>query len=169
MKRWIKESLWLAGIIGLSVLSVYLMNREYDESIGTDYTTVSIGVHDTYFVMESHYFAGAVFAILMFVVYLLRALISRFSNNTLNYLLIIANILFTLFLTFVIHLNEQFSVEGGWSIYPPLSAQPNVVEVEEKNFLVDGAYLYALQSIMMLLLAYTAYKTAQNLKRRNQA
>lgn len=162
MKRWIKELLWLTGLISLSIVSVYLMNRGYDESIGTDYMTVSIGIHDTYFVIESHYFAGAVFAILMFVVYLLRTLISRFRNNTLNCLLIIGTILSTLLLTFVIHLNELFSVEGGWTIYPPLSAQPNVVEIEERTFLMDGVYLYIFQVILMILLTYTAYRTAKN-------
>ena len=93
MNKWIKEILWLTGIV---VLPMFLL---FDFS-GGEPQTLDLNIHDTYYVIENNMFAFMTVASLVFIVYLVRLIIGRFRNVIANIVFMIANAVFLILFTY---------------------------------------------------------------------
>lgn len=149
MKRWHKETLLAALLLILPTLLLYRDGFSAGEII-------DINIHDAYFVADRNIALLAVFAIVSFPVYLVRAMSGRFRHLAVNGILMALTITMIVLLWYVEKMIE-FVYDGGWTIYPPLSALPQ--EIPERESPVHIAYIYICQALLLLLFAFTLYRT----------
>lgn len=131
--------------------------------------SLDISLHDTYFSLPFSWinFTLFPFTLLTVVVYLIRAIISRFKKPILNIILIISNlslIISTLEIYKIVLFFEQEATPAagnGWTIYPPLSALPKPMPAERPHF---DYYVLSFISIFMLILVISSILTGKNWK-----
>lgn len=149
MKKWQKETLLAALLLMLPLILLYWNCSPTDEF-------VDINVHDFYIVIDPEMAVSAVFTILYFPLYLVRALVGRFSNSFVNIVLMLLTIAMAAVLWYLIEMLELI-YSAGTTIYPPLSEPPQ--EIPEREPPVDYVYLYIFQVLLALLFTFTLYKT----------
>src|SRR5690606_7622679 len=153
MNKYLKEILWL---IILLVPCVFLYSS-------TD-STIDINVGDTYFVMDRISLIFLFIAIPGFLIYGIRTLINKFRDKFINIVFILFTILVALLWIEAIIINDKLSSSGGWTLYPPLSAQPQKIEHEEYYFIANHKIMVTTEVILIVIALFTAYKTGKNKK-----
>ncbi|WP_417368544.1 hypothetical protein [Flavobacterium beibuense] len=162
MKKYIKEIVWIVISIFLAIASYIMISYYLNGKIAP---RLEIPVKETLFITYPYIEIVTYISILTgFLIFSIRAFINKFINN--NYVLLIYNLLFILLITKIYSLNEMYSVEEGWTIYPPLSGVQDAIKikVEGYSFITSSTYIIVLQAILILFLIYTAYKTGKNKK-----
>lgn len=157
MNKWLKECLWAAALVLIPIVLVYMNST-------ADGATIDINIHDTYFVMDSIALCAIISVCLWFPVYLIRVLVARFGSLPMNIGFMTACFCTALLLTSLISYIEAVAAPG-WTIYPPLSALPQEIPDSDSEPLINTCYLLLLQAILILLIAYTAYRIGKNQKR----
>ncbi len=153
--KYITEILWFCLPILMAL--VFLKFDISEES------TFDINIHDTYYVMRSIDLFYTLSISLGCIIMLIRAIVSGFKNNFKNINFLIYAFAFILIWTFFISIHNMMSTRGGWTIYPPLSGVPdNMIEIEDKSFLIDSFYLYIILAITIVLVIFAGYKTGLN-------
>ncbi|MUV02960.1 hypothetical protein GN157_04485 [Flavobacterium rakeshii] len=153
MNKYLKETIWL---IILLLPCVFLYSFEDP--------TIDINVHDTYFVID--HFPLILLLIVMpgFLIYGIRTLINKFRDKFINIVFILFTVLIALLWIEAIIINDKLSSSGGWTLYPPLSAQPQKIEHEEYYFIANHTIMITIEVILILIALFTAYKTGKNKK-----
>jgi hypothetical protein len=153
MSSKIKELLWcsmpfiIAGV-AFNVLTLFNLN------------SILLSFYDAVFVIPSICIIVSLTIIFGFIIYLARVVALRFRNTACNYIYLIYNTLLVTLLSIILHFHDKLSVDGGWAIYPPLSASPQ--KIEAHNFIAEPIYLMITQFIVVVLLTYTAIKIGKN-------
>lgn len=161
-----KEIYWLVLTIAFTIILNLII---FGPSGFKSESTINVNIHDTYYVIANHHFIILLAVFTLFAVYLGRTLFQNFRNSTVNLILIIT----TIILSFVVievksildHLIQQTS---GWTIYPPLSAGESEHPGENisTNLEVFSYIIFVIQVLLLILLAYTGFKTGVNYKNR---
>ncbi|RMB56034.1 hypothetical protein EAX61_16305 [Dokdonia sinensis] len=152
MKR--KEIFWLIGtaiFVLILNFSLFGVNGFKAESV-TD-----INIHDTYFVIANFHFILLLSVLIFFSVYLLRMLRRNFKNLTVNLIFMICGILSIWVLTGIISI---------------VSSYIGVTETTEYNLPVTNTMfdnvsklLYLILIIIVILIAYSGFKTGLNYRK----
>ncbi|MDB5146951.1 MAG: hypothetical protein JWQ57_971 [Mucilaginibacter sp.] len=135
-------------------------------------TSLDISLHDTYFTLPFNWinFTLFPFLLLILMVYLIRATITRFKKQHVNIILIISDlslIISTLEIYKIVLFFEQEAtpVGKGWTIYPPLSALPRQQPASLPSERPDlDHYVAAFIVIFMLILIVSSILTGKNWK-----
>src|SRR5688572_11726144 len=117
------ELLWLA-VAFIVTLLICRFVFSWDFKHGT----LDLHLHDTYFVFTAATIIVPIFLLVTFALYFVKEIRKRFSRTLPNIILFVAGVLLVILLAFlnkeVIKLGMRTS--GGWTMYPPLSALPQV-------------------------------------------
>lgn len=152
MKKNIKEIIWLIIIL----LPTFFLYTQED--------TISINVYDTYYVMDRLTFIAVIFILLGFLVYGVRSLAYKFRDNFINIIFLIFTVIVALLWIELIIINDKLSSSGGWTLYPPLSAQPQEIEHEEHYFIAKESVMLIIETAIISIALYTTYRMGKNKK-----
>ena len=94
-----------------------------------------------------------------FIVYLLKCIIQKFTDKITNIIFISADTLCIVSVSYLTVINNAYSVEEGWAIYPPLSALN--YKIESSHFITGTFNLILIQFVLLLLLVYGTFKTVK--------
>ncbi|MBM1104554.1 hypothetical protein JQC67_00245 [Aurantibacter crassamenti] len=148
-----KEIFWLVGTIVIVLVLILIFFGIDGFNINS---TFDINIHDTYFVISNIHLIFLLSVSLFFTIYFIRTIRNRFKNMTVNLVLIIATILFTIALGKTITMLGFFS---GPTINVSIVESENVV----KNGLkVISQILFTVQIALLVLLAYFGFRTGRN-------
>lgn len=156
MTRYLKEAIAFSLLPLAVAILYYLLNSQ----------KYIINFYDTYYAINSIYIAIGVLISAGYVCYLIRCLFLKFRDKASNIILLVYSILFIILWAALIVFNERFSIEEGWTIYPPLSAVPPQ-KVETSYFIMDPLYMFILLALFIIILAYSAFKTGKKFNRIN--
>lgn len=160
MKKSTKEIIWPLALLIISYLT-YDPNLQFFNS---EKSTIDINIHDTYFIIESVNILFLIIALLFFIVYSIRIVISRLKNITINGMFLFSNILMIIVMFYIIKVSRALIVEVGWTIYPPLSAN---IPIHEDNSMKNILYTFiGIQIFLVITLIFVAAKTVINIKRK---
>jgi len=161
MKKSTKEIIWPIVLIIISYLT-YDPYLQFLNSKGK--STIDINIHDTYFVIESLNILFLITALLFFIVYSIRIVISRFKNITINGMFLFSNLLMIIVMSYIIKISRLLIVEAGWTIYPPPSAN---IQIHEDNSIKNLPYICIwIQIFLVITLILVAAKTVINIKKK---
>ena len=160
-----REILWLVGtlLVGL-VLNIVVFGINVFEAS----SPIDINVHDTYFIIEDWTLIFVPSILLIVVVYLIRTLVYKFKNLTANLILMISTVLLIQAISEInLMLNLLSLGSSDWTIVPPSSTDEiqsgmNSMKNSSKTL---SRVLFFTQTILIIFLAFCAYKTGQNHKR----
>ncbi|PZR24279.1 MAG: hypothetical protein DI539_00985 [Flavobacterium psychrophilum] len=125
-----------------------------------------ISFYDMYYSVNGIYAACWVLIAAGYLCYSIRCFFLKFRDKASNIILLVYNILFIILWVVLIVFNERFSVEEGWTIYPPLSAV-SPQKVEASYFIMQPVYMFVFLTVFVIGLAYSAYKTGKKFNRIN--
>ena len=157
MTRYQKEAIAFSLLPFAAATLYYLLNNE--KHLIEDF-------HDAYYVVNSIYIALGVLITTGYVCYLIRCCFLKFRDKASNTILLIYNTLFIILWTVLIVLNKRFSIEEGWTIYPPLSAA-SPQKIENSYFIMKPVYMFILLGLFIISLAFSAFKTGKKFNRIN--
>ena len=130
--------------------------------------TLGLQLHDSYFVISAVSIIVPLFLLITFILYFIREIRTSFSRTLPNIILFVTGLLLIVMLAF---LNKQFirlgTTMGGWTIYPPLSALP---EVQHRGSILNPAAsvvtntLTVLQMVVTIALLYSAFRWGKQTK-----
>jgi heme/copper-type cytochrome/quinol oxidase subunit 1 len=149
-----KEILWLIG----TALFVLILNFSLFGVDGFKSDSVTdINVYDTYFVIANFHFILLLSVLIFFSVYLSRMLRRNFKNITVNLIFMICGLLSIWILTGIISIINSYI---------------EVTETTEYNLPVTGnifdnasTLLYLTLIIIVILIAYSGFKTDMNYRK----
>lgn len=164
MKR--KEIAWLFG----TILVVFILNLLiYGVDVFKSDSRIDLNVHDVYFVISHWYFMFFQGILLLFGVYLVRALRGNFMNLAVNLILMISIIVLIMTLS---ELNSAFEILGqqntGWTINPSIDSSDEVLKNTKQNGADNydvneiSTVLFYLQFALLIFLTYCGFKTGLN-------
>ncbi|WPP52992.1 hypothetical protein [Catalinimonas niigatensis] len=120
------ELTWLLALLITSLCIDFLIFGGF--SFFKDYRDIQM--HDTYFTISGIKWFLAIFVFISTLVYIIKEAKSRFSHSLSN---IILTTLLISMLFFIIEGHRLIyaiqHMQGGWKVYPPLSALPEVMEI----------------------------------------
>ncbi|HPF95933.1 MAG: hypothetical protein KDC51_09100 [Flavobacteriaceae bacterium] len=146
-----RELIWIAVGIVLLVMVIYLLTGTYNP-FGS--SAVDINIHDTYFVTTSSQFSVFLISFIFFDIYLIRALIARFKNKTINSLFLLFNSLMILTMAHLLSLWHSLSEFGGRTVYPPLS---NLDEADMEPNFFGQFYFIPILFLIALIIVQTVF------------
>ncbi|KGO93761.1 hypothetical protein [Flavobacterium subsaxonicum] len=155
MNKFLKELLWFCLTVIIAVAAFYVLQI-------CNLSSLLIAFYDAVYVTDAIDIISILIIVFGFIIYLIRVLSLKFKNKTCNYIYIAYNVLLIIVISGAIHLNDKLSLSEGWTIYPPLSSPPQKVVVH--NFIADPIYLIAIQFIVTVLFAITAFKIGEKSK-----
>lgn len=130
LKVWLIEALVLVAVFAATILGIcYIMMKLLDNvSLSMNVSSLlsarlEISLQDTYLIL-SGWQAWIPFSALATITYFIREAFYGYKRRFQNLILITCNLLLLIQLIGVIRLAYIFSLKGGWTIYPPLSALP---------------------------------------------
>ncbi len=157
MKR--KEVFWLVGtlfyVLGVSVVF-------FGIEVLNPFGSVDFNVHDSYFVMVNYHFLFLFGTLVFFFVYLARMLRRNFKNLTANSVFVVSNVLLVIIMTYIISMVGRIAVFDGTTEFPSLSG--GAQEHEGNVFGVLFNVFVPVQVTLIILLAYSAFRTGKNYK-----
>lgn len=134
---------------------------------------VDIALHDAYFVFATSTILPPVLCLFIFLVYSVREGLHRYRRRLPNLILLTSVFTINICLFFDFNLARQFASElkftgadGGWTIYPPLSALPQA-QAKHEVLLPDpiehffNVFIYT-QIFFLLILVIVSVLTARN-------
>ncbi|MBP4137556.1 hypothetical protein [Flavobacterium geliluteum] len=158
MNRLTKEIIWSVVLLIISYLA-YNPNLVFPNKE----TTVDINIHDTYFVIESTNILILTILFVFFFTYLVRMIITRFRIITINSIFLLSNLLMIVLIAQVIKIIKIFTIEAGITIYPPLSAPP---QIHRDNAFETLFYFFVIAEIIVVAtFIFSSLKTIAILKR----
>lgn len=158
MKTFKKEIIWAVVLLIISYL-IYNPNLSFNSN---NKSTIDVNIHDTYFVIESLNILFLIIAVLFFIVYSVRMIVSRLKNSITNGMFLFSNILMIIVVAYIIQITRLLMVEAGWTIYPPPSAN---IEIHEDNSMKNIFHTaIGIQIFLVITLILVAAKTAINIK-----
>ncbi len=162
MNRYIKELLYFVVAVVLSVSIYFAIFGGFTEYVQIQVRpeTYDALIPDEVFSSVWLIFQGTV--AFLFVIYFIRAIALKSKDTVVNLIYLISTTALILIVSYLIGLNEKHSIEGGWTIYPPLSALPQQQKVEEYNFICNSAYLYILQVMLLVSVLYSCNQIKTN-------
>jgi len=160
LNKNISEVLWGASVLALTlILGSFLFGLHNLFSWTTD-----INIYDTYYVIDSTNGFLVILTLLAFLVYLIRAIKSKFNYQLVNYVLLLAS-------GYLVYLSKMVVIIGmmilsvtkraggansqGFSVEPPYGANPNAMDN-------NTAYIVVFQLVFIILFGYIAYRTGVN-------
>lgn len=159
MKTLKKEIIWAVILLIISYL-IYNPDLSFNSN---NKSTIDVNIHDTYFVIESLNILFLIIAVLFFIVYSVRMIVSRLKNSIINGMFLFSNILMIIVVAYIIQITRLLIVEAGWTIYPPLSAN---IQIHEDNSMKNIFYIgICIQIFLVITLILVASKTAINIKK----
>ena len=118
LKPFIKELLLLITIALAVILIFWFGSQIYPRN-----TSFEIALNDTYFIIAGKLFILPVFLGLIMIIYIVKEAIYFFRRKFQNIVLLISTLLFNIYLLFFAKFfTVFFAVNGGRTVYPPLSA-----------------------------------------------
>jgi heme/copper-type cytochrome/quinol oxidase subunit 1 len=156
MTRYQKEAIAFSLLPLAVAILFYLLNSQ----------KYIINFYDTYYAINSIYIALGALTATGYICYLIRCLFLKFRDKPSNIILLIYNILFIMLWSVLITFNERFSIAGGWTIYPPLSAVSQQ-KIETSYFIMKPVYMFILLALFIISLAFSAFKTGKKFNRIN--
>ncbi|MGQ3085906.1 hypothetical protein [Flavobacterium sp.] len=156
MSKWLKEALWLFGFLVLPAW--YVLGGGISQ-------TFDINVHDTYFVIEAPVLAVIFILPLLVIVYFIRVIVGRFNNAIATSIFMIATIFLVVYFSYIIEYIGIFNSQAGWNINPSTGTLSDETRPMKENSGNTSFYLIITQFILMLLLAFTAFKTGQKFRK----
>nr|WP_315220569.1 hypothetical protein [uncultured Flavobacterium sp.] len=158
MNRLTKEIIWSVVLLIISYLA-YNPNLVFPHKE----TSVDINIHDTYFVIESTNILILTILFVFFFTYLVRMISTRFRIITINSIFLLSNLLMIILIAQVIKIIKIFTIEAGITIYPPLSAQP---QIHRDNAFETLFYFFVIAEIIVVVtFIFSSLKTIAILKR----
>ncbi|MDX6181916.1 hypothetical protein SGQ44_04750 [Flavobacterium sp. Fl-77] len=158
MNRLTKEIIWSVVLLIISYLAcnpnLVFPHKE---------TSVDINIHDTYFVIESTNILILTILFVFFFTYLVRMISTRFRIITINSIFLLSNLLMIVLIAQVIKIIKIFTIEAGITIYPPLSAPP---QIHRDNAFEALFYFFVIAEIIVVAtFIFSSLKTIAILKR----
>ncbi|WP_281541920.1 hypothetical protein [Maribacter aestuarii] len=130
--------------------------------------TTDINVYDTFLVTDSINGFILILTLLTFLIYLVRAIKTKFNNQIVNYILLFANgyliylskmvVLIGIMISSVLQRDGESNGQG-WSIEPPYSA--NTDSIDDNSSIV-----VIIQLALIIIFGYIAYRTGANKNKR---
>ncbi|WP_417351515.1 hypothetical protein [Flavobacterium alkalisoli] len=162
MKKYLIELLWIIFSVGVAILIYSAITYSVNKNIEAE---IELPVRDVLILSYTATETILNFAVITgFLIFAIRIIRNRFACKYSNIIFIIYNVLSILLVSYLYSLNEKYSVEGGWTIYPPLSALPQKMEVEKYNFITESGYIILVQILLILIFGYTTYRMGKNKK-----
>ncbi|MEL1255313.1 hypothetical protein AAEO57_16100 [Flavobacterium sp. DGU38] len=159
MKLLKKEIIWSVALL---IISYFIYNPDLSFN-SNNKSTIDINIHDTYFVIESLNILFLIIAVLFFIVYSIRIIVSRLKNSIINGMFLFSNVLMIIVVGYIIQVTKLLIVEAGWTIYPPLSAN---IQIHEDNSMKNLFHIaIGIQIFLVITLILVAAKTAINIKK----
>ncbi len=149
-----KEFLWL-GLIGLVDFSLIQL------IVGWGNWGLDIAIRDSYLVLSAIQIFFLVFLNVCFFIYLLRALLDNFKNQTRNIILFII----TGTLIYITSLTVKFngSLDQGWTIYPPFSSPPAILKQKYTITATINLYTQLYEIVQLIILSVTGVMIGRGL------
>ena len=153
------ETGWLAGdfFVALSIC-YFLLN------INIHSQTAQLQVYDTYLVFSVKESVAAVFFLLAFGSYLIRAIQQRFFRALMNGILLAAGLLLLVPITMLNTYLLTEVVPVGYVIYPPLAAVPTGGDALSKPITTVTNLLVVFQLFVIATLLYVAFQWGKRTK-----
>ncbi|MCO6496749.1 MAG: hypothetical protein J5I50_03705 [Chitinophagaceae bacterium] len=122
-----------------------------------------IHLHDTYFDFPALIGFVLLFLAVTFIIYFIRSIFLGFSGKAGNLVTIISGFILILILMGAISKLDAFTKE--WTLYPPLSG-PGEFPQPEDNYaaVLLIRFFIAMFGIILLMLAYAAYRTGLSIR-----
>lgn len=127
-----------AIFIELALLAVVVVAIWLVGTLLVDKQGLSINLHDTYFVITRPTVVVLPMPVILLLIYLLREAFYGYKRRLQNLILLSVNVLSIISTIFALKLVTLFfppaalaklsPVANGWTIYPPLSAQPQIAQ-----------------------------------------
>ncbi len=151
-----KEFLWL-GFIGLVDFSLIQF------IVGWGNWGLDIAIRDSYVVLSVRQVFFLVFLNICFVVYLIRVLLDKFKNQTVNIILLII----TGTLIYITSLTVKFygSLDQGWLLYPPFSSTSSILKQKYSITAAINVYVQLYEIVQLITLSVTGIMIGRGLKR----
>lgn len=143
MKKSTKEIIWP---IALLIVSYLIFNPRLVFFNPTEDTTTDINIKDAYFVVEHINILILIITLIFFMVYFVRALISRFRNTIINSVFLLSNLGMIIITSFIIK-----------SIEPMVEPGNKMLEKMEIFFI-------GIRIFLIITLVLAAIKTVINIK-----
>ena len=161
MKKSTKEIIWPLVLLIISYL-IYDPSLQFFNS--KQKSTIDINIHNTYIIVESVNILFLIIALLFFIVYSIRSVISRLKNITINGMFLFSNLLMIIVMSYILKVFRALIADAGWTIYPPLSANIQIHEdTSMKNIL---NICIGIQVFLVITLILVAAKTVINIKKK---
>lgn len=126
---------------------------------------MDIQMHDTYYIISGIKWFLGLFFFLSTLVYMIKESVRRFSHSLSNVILTIL-LISTLFLVLQGHrfVYAIQHMQGGWKVYPPLSAMPEVMETIPAPPTPLWSMLFiGIELLMVLGLFLLGFKTGRSI------
>lgn len=153
----------IAWLLGCAVVSYYIFIILLGNS-GLD-----INLHDTYFVIKAEHSWISSFIIISFFVYYFKEFKYSFCRKIQRSFIFLLGFILIILASLAIQLLPFFNPyhnSNGWTIYPPLSLQPEMNEFKQ-NFIIltiVSKAVFILQIIVVAMLLSVTYKWAKSKK-----
>ena len=159
MSRLYKEIFSELGWFTAVLIAVFLIAGlvfQFNLSNGT----LDIHLHDTYFVVSKTMIFIALFLLTTFIFYFIRTIRFRFAKTWTNAILLLSGLLLIILITFVNKEVTKVAPAFGWTMYPPLSALPDISEEPKLNplwaLIINS--LTILQLLITVSLLYVSFQ-----------
>ena len=132
-KPLLQEILW---ILSCTIFTIIIGFAIFGKTIFSD--SIDLNLHDTYFVIQSRHFLISFFVIISFFVYFFKELKHSFCRKIQRSFIFFLGFILILLASIAVQLLPFFNPYhniNGWTIYPPLSAQPKINQYEQ-NFII---------------------------------
>lgn len=155
-RQILTEALWLILALAFTILFFSLL-------FGWSYSqnTIDIYLKDTAFVINRWHVLFPLFCLVTFLLFLMKELRNLFRRTLSNWILIIIGVALIISLTFLIKSLSQNFIDGGWTLYPPLSALgpdkvPELTQDPVARFITN--ILTIIQGVILIMLLFITYR-----------
>lgn len=137
------------------LVSFFLFRNKDGEST----SALDIQYLDTYYIIGKSHFLITLGTLMTFAIYIVRMLNEKFTNNTVNIILILSTI------GLILNISKIYA---GYRLMEHLSNHENIEEStvhtyqDNKEYKILAFFWLTVQALLMVLIAYTGYRTGQN-------